>query len=139
MDFSLYYLLATLVLTTASPLQQKNPAVTEESLQASPSAAGHPLTPLGNAAIWQEAVAIDANKSVNGTPSYENQNFYILLATLQSDENSSNSHFDHSTSLISQGLEVLHAYPVQFSQAQAAQPVDAFSTSLITSCRCYLS
>ena len=80
-------------------------------------------TPLGNAAVWQEAVAIDTAKNLSAT----NQFFYSQLAWWQSLENSSNSYTEGSTSIdggatISQLLQFLQNYPVRFDQAQASDP-----------------
>ena len=80
-------------------------------------------TPLGNAAVWQEAVAIDTAKNLSTT----NQFFYSQVAWWQSLENSSNSYTEGSTSVdggatISQLLQFLQNYPVRFDQAQASDP-----------------
>ena len=80
-------------------------------------------TPLANAAVWQEAVAIDTAKNLSGT----NQFIYSQIAWWQSLENSSNSYPAGSSSIdggstISQLLQVLQTYPVRFDQAQASDP-----------------
>ena len=80
-------------------------------------------TPLGNAAVWQEAVAIDTAKNLSAI----NQFFYSQIAWLQSLENSSKSYTEGSSSLnggasISQLLQVIQSYPVRFDQAQASDP-----------------
>lgn len=73
--------------------------------------------PLKNSALWQEAISFDAKNGVGGI---ENQNFYQLIASFQSMENSSNS-YDWSASWIGRGLQYLHIYPLQFDKAQAGE------------------
>ena len=85
-------------------------------------------TPLGNAAVWQQAVAIDTANNLSTT----NQFAYSQIAWVQSLENSSNSyavgseHIDGGPT-ISQLLQTLQIYPVRFDQAQASDPKKAVS------------
>ena len=104
--------------------------VAQNALAALPGAPSPPAnvvpptpTPLGNAAVWQEAVAIDTAKNLSAT----NQFFYSQIAWLQSLENSSNSYTEGSSSIdggaiISQLLQFIQMYPVRFDQAQASDP-----------------
>ena len=89
--------------------------------------------PLGNAPLWQEALANDAKIGGGNT----NQLFYQTIAYFQSQENSSHS-LDMSksssqadalstSSLIAQGLQHLHVYPAQWDQAQADHPAQSIS------------
>ena len=80
-------------------------------------------TPLGNAAVWQEAVAIDTAKNLSAT----NQLVYSQIGWWQSLENSSNTYTEGSFHVdggpnVSQFLQVIQSYPVRFDQAQASDP-----------------
>ena len=80
-------------------------------------------TPLGNAAVWQEAVAIDTAKNLSAT----NQLVYSQIAWWQSLENSSHTYTEGSFHVdggatVSQFLQVIQSYPVRFDQAQASDP-----------------
>lgn len=94
----------------------------------SPPASAVPSTPtpLQNAALWQQAIAIDTASNVTGT--FTNRYFYSQIAWWQSLENSSNSYTAgtlssmESASYVSQLLEVLESYPTRFDQAQASDP-----------------
>jgi len=124
MIFSLYHFLAALAVAKASPMPQA-PATADGALPALPSSSIKPSPlPLGNAAIWQEAVGIDATIDVG--KNYLVERFYQLIAYGQSCENASNSiaFKDPITaaSMTSQGLQELHIYPTQFNQPQAANP-----------------
>ncbi|KAL9599260.1 MAG: hypothetical protein Q9219_003962 [cf. Caloplaca sp. 3 TL-2023] len=83
-----------------------------------------PGKPLGNAAIWQEALDNDAR--INST---SNRWFYGMVASLQFFENSShtiattqNPDPVTAASLIGQGLQYLNMYPCQFDEPQASNP-----------------
>ena len=90
---------------------------------ASPSA---DTSPLGNVALWQQAIAIDIAKNLTSTKT--NQYFYSQLAWWQSLENSSNSYPSGNAGGIEPGpdvsrlLQTLDAYPIRFDQAQASDP-----------------
>ena len=80
-------------------------------------------TPLGNAAVWQQAVAIDTAKNLGAT----NQFAYSQIAWWQSLENSSNTYTDATLPInggptVSQLLQATQVYPVRFDQAQASDP-----------------
>ena len=79
-------------------------------------------TPLANAAVWHEAVAIDTANNHSTT----NQFFYSQTAWWQFLENSSHSYPVGNSSVggatISQLLQVMQGYPVRFDQAQASDP-----------------
>lgn len=82
--------------------------------------------PLGNAAVWQQAVTLDAATNITGT--HANQYFYSSIAWWQSLENSSNSYlsglqgsFDAGP-YMSQLLQVIQNYPTRYDQAQASDP-----------------
>lgn len=99
----------------------------QESLSfASPSA---DTSPLGNVALWQQAIAMDIEKNLTSTNT--NQHFYSQLAWWQFLENSSNS--DPSGYVgagnaggykpgpdVSRMLQTLLVYPIRFDQAQAS-------------------
>ncbi len=82
--------------------------------------------PLKNAALWQQAVAIDIAKNLTGN--LTNKYFYSQLAWWQSLENSSNSYQSGGPSsldagpYVSQFLETIEIYPGRFDQAQASYP-----------------
>lgn len=81
--------------------------------------------PLGNAALWQQALTLDA--TMNSTGNHANQYFYSSVAWWQSLENSSNSYLSgapHSVDAgpyMSQLLQVMQNYPTRFDQAQASE------------------
>lgn len=82
--------------------------------------------PIGNAALWQEAVKLDdAHRAANGTASYEYQKYYSQLAWLQTGENSSHSSSSYSVSLVSKALQKINNYPTQFNQPQAQDTAKA--------------
>ena len=78
--------------------------------------------PLGNAAVWQQAVALDTATHLNGT----NQYIYSEIAWWQSLENSNYSYTVGSSAIggpsVSQLLQQLQIYPIRFDQAQASEP-----------------
>lgn len=82
--------------------------------------------PLGNAALWQQAVALDAASNITGNRA--NQYFYSSVAWWQSLENSSNTYQSGSLRsfdvgpYISQLLQVFQNYPTLYDQAQASDP-----------------
>ncbi len=82
--------------------------------------------PLGNTALWQQAVTFDAASNITGN--YANQYFYSSVAWWQSLENRSNSYLSGSSSsvdagpYISQCLQAMQIYPTRFDQAQASDP-----------------
>lgn len=84
------------------------------------------LEPLGNAALWQQAVALDVANNISGK--HVNQYFYTAIAWWQSLENSSNSNLSGSSPsfdagpVVSQLLQHLQSYPTRFDQAQASDP-----------------
>ena len=90
---------------------------------ASPSA---DTSPLGNVALWQQAIAMDIAKNLTST--HTNQQFYSQLAWWQSLENSSNSiQSGHAGGIqpgpdVSRALQTLDIYPIRFDQAQASDP-----------------
>lgn len=95
-------------------------------LSAQAIAASSAPAPLANAAVWQQAVILDAVSNVTG--SLANRNFYSSIASWQSFENSSNSYLAGSPASIdagpywSQVLQNLQIYPTRFNQAQASNP-----------------
>ena len=95
-------------------------------LSAQAIAASSTSAPLGNAAVWQQAVILDAVSNVTG--SLANRNFYSSIASWQSFENSSNSYLAGSPASIdvgpywSQVLQNLQIYPTRFNQSQASNP-----------------
>lgn len=104
-------------------MPQEAAAVTADgALPAVPSSSLHPSPlPLGNAAIWQEALNLD--NTIDVGKNYLSERFYQVVAYAQTLENSSNSYVlgDPMTSseLTSQGLQSLSMYPTQFNQPQA--------------------
>lgn len=82
--------------------------------------------PLGNAAIWQQAVTFDAANNVTGN--HANQYFYSSVAWWQFLENSSNSYLSGTQGsvdagpYISQLLQVIQNYPTRYDQEQASDP-----------------
>ena len=84
------------------------------------------LSPLGNAAIWQQAVTLDAANNVTGN--HANQYFYSSIAWWQSLENSSNSYLSGAPGSIDAGpylsqlLQGIHNYPTRYDQEQASDP-----------------
>lgn len=82
--------------------------------------------PLGNAALWQQALTLDA--ASNNTGKNANQYFYSSMAWWQSLENSSNSYLSGSPASIDAGpyvsklLQTMQSYPTRFDQAQASDP-----------------
>lgn len=80
--------------------------------------------PLGNAALWHQAVTLDASSNITG--SHSSESFYSLIASWQSFENGSNSYLAGSSvgsgSYWSQILQNLQIYPTRFNQAQASDP-----------------
>ena len=94
----------------------------QESLSfASPSA---DTSPLGNVALWQQAIAMDIAKNLTSTRT--NQDFYSQLAWWQFLENSSNSDTSGNAGGFKPGpdvsrmLQTLLIYPIRFDQAQAS-------------------
>ena len=81
-------------------------------------------SPLGNAALWQQAVAIDIAKNLTGANS--NRYFYSQVAWWQSCENSSNTYLLAPSDAVdlaptaSQFLQTFQLYPTRFDQAQAS-------------------
>ena len=79
---------------------------------------------LENAAVWHQAVTMDAQMKTNRT----NQNFYLQMAWWQCLENSSVSYLSGATGFkdagpyMSQTLQAVTIYPVRFDQAQASNP-----------------
>ncbi|KAL8838124.1 MAG: hypothetical protein Q9170_002265 [Blastenia crenularia] len=147
-----HYAFITLALATASPLQQsshslgRSPSTHDSSVDratnvirreevsaASTSSSGilgtlpEPTTainfdrPFGNNALWQEALAFDKAAGVEK----ENRMFYAIIANFQVAENSARNSLagiSLTSSMISQGLEALNIYPMQFNQPQANDP-----------------
>ena len=93
-----------------------------------PSSPTSPLptfpTQLENAAVWHQAVAMDAELNANNS----NQEFYLQLGWWQILENSSISYLAGGTSgmdtgpVISKSLQYISNYPVRFDRAQASNP-----------------
>lgn len=91
--------------------------------------------PIGNAALWQEALNNDAAATAPGAVNAENtnQNFYQTIQFAQSQENSSLQQLNsfgnavESAAFISEGLQGLQIYPMRFDQAQAADPAKSIS------------
>ena len=82
--------------------------------------------PLGNAALWQQAITLDAADNITGN--HVNQYFYSSVAWWQSLENSSNSYLSGSLGstdagpYMSQLLQAIRNYPTRYDQAQASDP-----------------
>lgn len=74
--------------------------------------------PIANTALWQEAVAFDAEKKA-GTM---NQWFYQMVAFLQKAESSSHG---AGAPHVSKALQFAGLYPTQFNQPQAADPASS--------------
>ena len=93
--------------------------------------AGIPQAPIGNAALWQEALKNDAVVTATGaTNAMVNQNFYKQVQWFQSQENSSLQVLldpVQSAAITSQGLQALQIYPTRFDQAQASDPSRSIS------------
>lgn len=86
-----------------------------------------PPSPVGNAALWTEALAFDASRSQGIT----NQYLYAALAWVQSTVNTSNSNTNPPISYSSsqaQGLQTDQIYPADFSQPQALDPATTLGT-----------
>ena len=85
--------------------------------------------PIGNAALWQEAIKFDAAKTApNGTNDMAIQKFYAQIEWVQSVENSSNgppSNAVESAAWMSRALQSLQMYPTRFDQAQALDPANS--------------
>lgn len=93
------------------------------SLDALPSIANGVILKgsIGNTALWQEALALDAKAKAGSM----NQMFYRTVAYLQkveSDPYSTGSGSGLRPNIIAKGLQALHLYPTQFNQPQAADP-----------------
>ena len=91
-----------------------------------------PQTPIGNAALWQEAIKNDAAVTAPGATNFmANQDFYKTVQWFQSQENSSLQVLldpVQSAAITSQGLQGLQIYPTRFDQAQASDPSSSIST-----------
>ena len=116
MTTSLYFFLASILAVNA---QSAFPG--DNGLPSPPSAS----TPLGNTAVWQEAVTLDA--ASNLTSGVNNRYVYSSVAWWQSLENSSNSYLSGSADpdagpWMSQLVQHLQMYPTRFDQAQASDP-----------------
>ena len=119
MNTSLYFFLASILVVNA-----KKSSLGDNGLP-SPPASVSGSTPLGNAAVWQEAVTIDAARNL--TSGITNQYFYSEIAYWQSLEINSNSYLSgladpDAGALVSQVLQSLRFYPMRFDQAQASDP-----------------
>ena len=119
MNTGLYVFLASILVVNAKKL-----SLGENGLP-SPPANVSGSTPLGNAAVWNEAVTIDA--AGNLTSGINNRYFYSQVAYWQSLENNSDSYLSGLTdpnagASVSQVLQDLRLYPVRFDQAQASDP-----------------
>ena len=92
-----------------------------DSLPSPPAGIIKPIPePIGNAALWQEAVKLDeAHRAANGTPSYDYQRYYSQLAWIQTIENSSHPYLSESAPSISKSLQDINNYPTQFNQPQS--------------------
>lgn len=103
----------------ALPAMNDVPSAPANVVPATPS-------PLANAALWQQAVAIDIAKNLTGAKS--NRFFYSQVAWWQSCENSSNTDLSGPSDSIdlgptaSQFLQTFQLYPTRFDQAQALDP-----------------
>ena len=122
MNISLYFFLASILAVNA---QTALPAVA--GLPSPPaSVVSSASPPLGNAAVWQQAVDIDA--ASNLTSGLTNQYIYSSIAWWQSLENSSISYLSGAPAspnagpLISQVLQFTQNYPTRYDQAQASDP-----------------
>ena len=85
---------------------------------------------IGNTALWQEALALDAKAGAGSM----NQMFYRAVAYLQrieSDPHSSGSGSSLSPYMVAKGLQALHLYPTQFNQPQAADPAKSLGKSFL--------
>ena len=119
MNISLYFVLASVLVVNARKLFSGNNGLPSTPANLSGS------TPLGNAAVWHEAVTIDA--AGNLTSGVNNKYFYSQVAYWQSLENNSDSYLSgandaNAGALVSQVLQDLRLYPVRFDQAQASDP-----------------
>ena len=79
---------------------------------------------IGNTALWQEALALDAKAGAGSM----NQMFYRAVAYLQkieSDPHSSGSGSSLSPYMVAKGLQAMQLYPTQFNQPQAANPANS--------------
>ncbi len=88
---------------------------------ADPSTGGFsPNGPTGNAAIWQEAISLDAAAAVAGTtPATHNKEAYLQIQYFQSQENSSNNGVPDGPEDYATLLQWGQVYPGSFFQAQA--------------------
>lgn len=96
---------------------------------ADPSTGGfNPNGPTGNAAIWQEAIRLDAANTAAGTPpATNNQEAYLQIQYLQSQENSSNNGLPGSAVDWASLLQAGQVYPTRFFQSQADNPTKSLS------------
>lgn len=76
---------------------------------------------VGNAAIWQEAVDIDAKINPQ---EILNQYFARLLDFVQKSEFNTSIAFETRV-MMARGLQYLHVYPARYDQAQTAVPADS--------------
>ena len=116
-------ILCLFVAEFSSVVAQKRFPALKDSFAPPPSVLSSTPRPVGNSALWQQAVSIDTAKNL----SYANQNVYAQIAWWQGLENSSNSYLAGSLDFdagpyMSQFLQNFQTYPVDFNQAQASDP-----------------
>ena len=77
--------------------------------------------PIANAALWQQALALDAEKNAGKL----NQMFYQIVAWLQKGESSSHTFYENTLTgpaYVAKVLQFVGLPPTQFNQPQAADP-----------------
>lgn len=96
---------------------------------ADPSTGGFNLNgPTGNAAVWQEAIRLDAANTAAGTPpATNNQEAYLQIQYFQSQENSSNNGIPGGVGNWATVLQTGQVYPTRFFQSQADDPTKNMS------------
>jgi len=96
-----------------------------------PSTGGfNPNGTTGNAAIWQEAVSLDAAAAAAGNrPATSNKDAYLQIQYFQSQENSSNNGVPDGPETWAAVLQGGQVYPARFFQAQADDPTKSISES----------
>lgn len=96
---------------------------------ADPSTGGfNPNGPTGNAAIWQEAISLDAAAAVAGTtPATNNKEAYLQIQYFQLQENSSNNGVPDGPEDYATLLQWGQVYPGSFFQAQADDSTKSMS------------
>ena len=96
---------------------------------ADPSIGGfNPNGPTSNAAIWQEAIRLDAAAAAAGsTSAISNKEAYLQIQYFQSQENSSNNGVTDGPANFAKALQWGQIYPAMFFQAQVDDSTKSMS------------